>query len=739
MPEGIADPTVAHQVELVIRRLESISTLPCVLSHLLKAQPSALAEAIESDPALAVKVLSLARQHRPKFPDKSPSIRRAVDRLPAHAVRQALFSVKLYPAFSREEHRVSFRKQLILHSLAVACCAEDIAEFSPQIDPQLAYSAGLFHDIGKLALDEAMPRGFAGIVEKAKAKRASSRTIELKNLGLDHTTIGKRLAAKWNLPKHIELAIWLHHTDASLISQGMPQARIAHVVQLADLLARQCSIGQSGSFDEPSADRIAQALEISPEQLGQIRMHLADKVAQKSKLLGLDSNVTADDYCSTVHAAAARLAQKHSDSLLEIRRLQADLNHFDFLKEFLLTISAADEPIDIAENLAVRWQKFYQTGFVCLYLTPPGDSQFLKAVLVETPSQKKALVLKAPVDVPAIPHPIANTFAILSAADYADWLFDQLSVDFDPEHTKLLPLLSAGKALGAIVFELHYPVEPDQFEQRCKSAASIAGSVLALAFASADSRRFAERFAQLLPPDLQQQGVQQSLVEDIDIDAMSALAEMAGGAAHELNNPLSVIAGRAQFLENSETDPDKKRTLRYIKENAKEISAVIDDLFAFASPSPPQPDWTDSSRILDEAIQLASEITDTEHIDIRIEVAGDIKKVYVDSAQIATALAGVIANAVQSYPDNAGPVNITASADDSGDFVKLTIADLGCGMDSETLKKATHPFFSNQPAGRRRGMGLARAARLIQLNGGSLSITSQLTSGTTVAILLPSK
>jgi signal transduction histidine kinase len=84
-------------------------------------------------------------------------------------------------------------------------------------------------------------------------------------------------------------------------------------------------------------------------------------------------------------------------------------------------------------------------------------------------------------------------------------------------------------------------------------------------------------------------------------------------------------------------------------------------------------------------------------------------------------------------------VKITASADKGSGFVKLTIADLGCGMDAETLQKATYPFFSNQPAGRKRGMGLAHAARLIQLNGGELSITSQPGSGTTVTILLPCK
>ena len=59
-------------------------------------------------------------------------------------------------------------------------------------------------------------------------------------------------------------------------------------------------------------------------------------------------------------------------------------------------------------------------------------------------------------------------------------------------------------------------------------------------------------------------------------------------------------------------------------------------------------------------------------------------------------------------------------------------------MDAETLsQKATHPFFSAKPAGRQRGMGLAYAARLIQLNQGTLTLASEPEKGTTVTVTLP--
>jgi putative nucleotidyltransferase with HDIG domain len=743
MPEKIADPTVAHQVELVIHRLNSLSTLPCVavrfLSHLLQARLPDVAETIESDPALAAAILSLINKDGLSRPGESFSIRRAIDKLPAHAVRQALLSVKIYPAFGRDEHRVLFRKQLVIHCLTVACCAEDIAvRLSPQIDSQLAYTAGLLHDIGKLALDETMPRSFAGIIEQAQPQQACSRTLEQKHLGLDHTILGKRLAAKWRLPNQIVLAIWLHHSDIGLISKNMPEAKIAQVVQLADLVARQCGIGQSGSFDTPdSVDKIAQLLAITSEQLGQIRSTLADKVAQKVEALGLDSPVTPDEYCNAVHDAAAQLAQEQSELALENRNLQTALSHLEFIKEFLLSTNSNDEPIDMAENLAIRWQKFCQIGSVCLYLALPDSPQFLKAVVVQSPLQTKTVLLKAPAETAAIPQ-IANSFAILNAQDYAGWLFEQLDVEFDLSHTKLLPLLAGNKAIGAIVFELHHLVETEPFEENFKTIASTAGAVLDFALASAAQQRFAEQFAQSLAPADMQPSPRLS-AQAGGIDVLDALAEMAAGAAHELNNPLSVISGRAQMLAQNETDPQKKQLLGQIQKNAGEISAIIDDLFVFASPPPPRPTWTSHRQVLDEAIQLTSQKTGVEHIDARIEVIGDIKNIFADSAQVASAIANVICNSIESYADSFGPVKITASADLSSGFVKLTIADFGCGMDSQTLLKATCPFFSNLPASRKRGMGLAHAARLIQLNGGKLDITSSPGTGTTVTVLLPCK
>ena len=385
MPERFSDVKIAaQQVELVTGRLSSLSTLPCVAAQLFtrllqgRFSPSALADLIESDPALAARILCLVSRRGLPLPKTGFSLRRSLDELPAHEVRDALLSVKVMQPFDPDDgdrRSVPFRRGLLLHSLGVACCAEQLAELTvPNIDPPLAYYAGLLHDIGKFALHETMPKGLARLVEEAESAKECSCTVERKHLGTDHAVVGSRLAQRWQLPDAVTLAIWLHHSDVVTISQDMPEARIAAVVQLADSLVRQLGIGQSGSFDSPEPPQaVGEFLEIDAEQLQSVGRNIWTAVEQKSKVLGLELPNAVADYCQAAHAAAAQFARQHGELADENCRLQSASSHLNFAAEFLLGLSSAATPVDIAENFAVRWQKFYQTGVVCLYLPPSAQ------------------------------------------------------------------------------------------------------------------------------------------------------------------------------------------------------------------------------------------------------------------------------------------------------------------------------------------------------------------------------
>ena len=748
MPDGLSNKkTAAHLVEHTVGRLDSLSTLPCVgeklFSRLRQGQfsSSSIIDIIESDPALAAAALGLVSRHGLIRPEEKFSLGRMLEKLPANEIRDNALSVKIMPA-SETGDNIQSRKELMLHSLAVACCAKEIAEaVSPEVDSELAYFAGLFHDIGKLALQEAMPKSFARIVEEAESMKQSSCVIEQEHLDCDHAIIGKHLAQRWGFPNQIALAIWLHHSEVIAISERMPEAKLAAVIQLADSMSRQLNIGVSGSFDTPAQpEPIAEFLGIEIDHLQEIRRSLPAALGRKSVILGLETPNNLMDYGQSAHAVAAGFARQQAELSDENRRLQSASSHFDFITDFLSSVSLSAPAIDVAENFAVRWHKFYQTGTVCLYLAPPNGLETIEAVVVEGLAQSSIVTVNVPADTTAIPKAIANDFAILNAFDYIDWLFEQLEPDFEPSRTKLLPLLSNGRAIGAIAFELNYPGDIELFAERFKTSSSTAAIVLEMALGRQNQQDYAENFVRLISkttPETTSPDTGETVPAASIEDSLNTLAEMAAGAAHELNNPLAVISGRAQLLAEAQHDPETKEILKQIYENAREASGIMEDMMSFAEPRQPRPARTDVKKMIDEAVQLSGRKTNIESLDVQINVAAGIERVFVDSAQIVSAIANVISNAVESYDGKSGPIEIVADNSESDKMVVLAINDHGCGMDTETIKKATWPFFSAKPAGRKRGMGLAYAARFIQINKGVLDITSEPGSGTTVTISLP--
>jgi len=750
MAKRHADALASRRVELAIGDLERLSVPPCVavqyLSALLEgpSSPAAVADVIECEPALAAAVLSLAQRLEAGPADQRHAVRLVLDRLDAEPLRDTLLAARVTAGFeiefAQEQPAVPARKDLILHSLAVACCARAVAEAAPaEVEPQLAYSAGLLHDIGKFALQDIMPKSLAAIVQEAEATGASLYGIEQQHLGTNHALLGRQLAQRWHLPEPIELAIWLHHGDAAALSRSVPEAEAAAVVWAADNIARQAQIGRSGSFAAPeSLESIAETLGIDVSTMQQIKGELPQVVSRKAEVLGLDIPHATARYCDLIQASAADLSRQHTELARQGRTLQTASGYLDFAGEFLQDAGTKAGAIELAEDFARRWQRFFQTGTVCLYLAAGSRAGVVDAVVAEALGHSRKIVLEAPDDAVLVPRAVAGKFALLEAAGRIDWLAEQLEADLDASRTRLVPLLSNGRTVAVIACELNYPGDADFFAERFAPAASMAGTVLGLALARERQQRLLEQLVQI-------QGSQPRAGRPAEsvppaetpqpAASVDALTEMAAGVAHELNNPLSVIAGRAQLLAEGETDNKKKRTLKQIQDNAREASGIVEDLMSFAEPTAPRAAKTAVKQIIDEAVELAGRKTKVEHVNAQVSVDPQAKAVLVDSAQIVSALASVIANSIESYEDAMGPVKITAEPDQGA--VRLQISDLGCGMDAETLQRATHPFFSARPAGRKRGMGLADAARLVQLNRGTLQIESHPGEGTTVTLTLP--
>ena len=735
MTQKSGKTAAGRQVEMIISQLDSLSTLPRtaagLLSCLSEQSPDfeVLSGIIQSDPPLTAKALSIAAGQGLGDSDNGINLDWVVAQLPARVLRDAVLSVGVFDVFGVDPQTNQRRRDMAMHSLATACCAGRIAEFVLEQDrQQQAFCAGLLHDIGKTALDEVMPKSFEQMVLEARGKGVGLCEIEQEHLGLDHAVLGKRLAEKWNLPRSIVTAIWFHHAAVSALAADLPYARLAAVVSLADILARKSGLGHSGSFDNDApTDELAQAIGLSASQIEQIQEQLPELVQRKSSLAGLESPDVAGGYCRIIHQTAAKLACENTRLAEQAAAAPAMAGRIELIKRFLGALSPQDSAADVARHLAILIRDIFSGGSVVVFV-PASDGLFVESGYVDRNGRSGSAVTPLQAGQGLGAEMFESGFELVKASPGAQWLFDRLGLSMDLTSAMAAPLLTAGRSIGSALLE---PPPTGIDAQLLETVCATGAAMLSLSRACIREREQAEQLAATMGRFRQMQK------ELADARTHNAIAEMAAGAAHELNNPLAVISGRAQLLYDQEQDPAKKQMLGQIRQRTGEISEMLSGLMVFARPGPPEKHLASVLELMERAVENTCQKHHLDAIDIEYIGLEFLPDVYIDTAQVVTALGNLLSNALQSYPGENGPVKVEGAFHKTANFVELVITDQGCGMDQAVLERAVEPFFSAKPAGRQRGMGLAYANRLLRLNGGSLALESKAGSGTTARVSLP--
>ncbi len=743
MVEKVRDPAVPHRVKHTVSTIESLEDLPGNAAKavgILMAAPFSCAElgaVVEASPALAACVLSCAWQQGVDLEDLAFSIPRVLEKIPVDLLRDQALSVGL----CREggvcgDSETPCGADLVCHSLAVAHVCRRIAEASPLgLNVDLAYLAGLLHDIGKLALRQVMPKGFASLVAQARSLGLSGHAVEQRELGTDHAALGRLLARKWHFPEDLQEAIWLHHSPSA--GPRCPGGCLARCVHVADAVARACSPGCSGSFDPPQVTRqMAEWLDVDLGVLQAMAGRMPEVIRGLRTRLECGESDPWPKLAAASRGAALQLSRTHTQFAAEQRALHGASAQVEFLQDLWSAAPSALTALDLAEGVARRWQRLYQTGKVCLLLLLPEAQDVVAAAVVEGLGGGRQVLVEGPDLVDALAEALEGEFGVHDAGPLVERLNQDLGGDWDPHRTRWVPLTYGREAFGLVVFELHYPGDADRIADHFEVTARCAAVGLYLMMACQRSEQTAEDLAALLSGPHTEPGPEEAPQQPADLT--EAVAEVAAGLAHELNDPLVVISGRAQLLAEGQVDEPTRRSLQQIQDQAHQIASLAEGLMSYAEPAPPRRSNTSLGQILDEAVELARQRLGGGDLDLRIEMGPDAPSVLVDSAQAASALSNILVNAFQSYtPAGQGSVEIRVERDSAVPEVRVQVQDRGCGMDRQTLSRATLPFFSARPAGRKRGLGLAFSDRLIRFNGGRLAIASEPGAGTTVTVSLP--
>ena len=230
---------------------------------------------------------------------------------------------------------------------------------------------------------------------------------------------------------------------------------------------------------------------------------------------------------------------------------------------------------------------------------------------------------------------------------------------------------------------------------------------------------------------------------------MEAVGRLSGGIAHDFNNLLGVIIGYSQVLKR--TLPPGSAFLEHAEEIEKagqRAASLTRQLLAFSRQQVLAPAVLNLNSLISEMEKMLPRLIG-EDIEIIIALDPAIGRVKADHGQLEQVVMNLAVNARDAMPDGGKVAITTANAvldetwtrshpgSKAGDFVMLSVADTGTGIDSETLAHIFEPFFTTKERGKGTGLGLATVYGVVKQSGGYVWVESALGKGTAFQIYLP--
>ncbi len=210
---------------------------------------------------------------------------------------------------------------------------------------------------------------------------------------------------------------------------------------------------------------------------------------------------------------------------------------------------------------------------------------------------------------------------------------------------------------------------------------------------------------------------------------LTQLGEMSAGIAHELRNPMSVIAGYAKLL-NKKVEASNKATVNAILTEIDHIDKIISEFLAFAKPTDLNKASIDLTALIEESVKTV--IADNKTINASFAKCNDPVNIMADEFMLRQALTNILINAVESMPDGG---NMMIELNSTGDRIELSISDTGPGIPEDIKQKIFLPFYTSKQDGI--GLGLAIVQKVIVSHGGTIEVDSKKGKGTTFLVTLP--
>jgi len=225
----------------------------------------------------------------------------------------------------------------------------------------------------------------------------------------------------------------------------------------------------------------------------------------------------------------------------------------------------------------------------------------------------------------------------------------------------------------------------------------------------------------------------------IQSEKLAAVGQLVSGVAHELNNPLTSIAGLSEFLlEQKEISKKDRGHLKVIHEQAERAGRIVRNLLTFARKEPSERSPVDLNDVIQTTLQLMEYDLKLKAIDVERDLRAALPEVLGDRHSLQQVVLNLLTNAAQAVAENAaGRARAITVSTWFDDHVHLRVADTGPGINDVVAQNVFTPFFTTKEPGKGTGLGLSITYSIVENHGGRITLERPSTGGAAFRVDLP--
>jgi signal transduction histidine kinase len=269
--------------------------------------------------------------------------------------------------------------------------------------------------------------------------------------------------------------------------------------------------------------------------------------------------------------------------------------------------------------------------------------------------------------------------------------------------------------------------------------------------ASRVEQQVAERTAELSAANarLRAEAEARAVAEDQvrQMQKMEAIGQLTGGIAHDFNNMLAVIMGNLELAARRVDDPERAaRAIASARTGAERAAELTQRLLAYGRRQPLAPRTVAPNALIEGMTDLLRRSLGGA-IQLTTRLGQGIWPVHVDPVQLESAILNIAINGRDAMPDGGTleiktanrivPADEAGGAPPPGEYVLITIADTGHGMEAAVAARALEPFFTTKEVGKGTGLGLSQVYGFVSQSGGHFGLVTAPGGGTRVELFLP--